>query len=217
MSNDKLREAIKKIAVDLEGTIAEIEQIVDRPGHHDVSVMCGQLAERQQFLEQLRATLADSADTEIGEATQRAMAGPEIPHNEAGVPIMPEADSAGVPHCQICGNIKRDPKRVMGIGLGEAMEATDTAFFCTGHSADDGGVLGARTIERSVEPDTHGEASIDREVRPLSAGAPPEPTEEMVEAGAQWLLRVNYDAWTEWEIARWVLQAALAAAQKEGK
>ena len=83
-------------------------------------------------------------------------------------------------------------------------------------SADDGGVLGARTIERSVEPDTHGEASIDREVRPLSAGAPPEPTEEMVEAGAQWLLRVNYDAWTEWEIARWVLQAALAAAQKEG-
>ncbi len=46
--------------------------------------------------------------------------------------------------------------------------------------------------------------------------APPEVAEEMVEAGAQWLLRVNYDAWTEWEIARWVLQAALAAAQKEG-
>ncbi|KKL22544.1 hypothetical protein LCGC14_2434420, partial [marine sediment metagenome] len=67
-------------------------------------------------------------------------------------------DISDVPHCQICGNIKRDPKRVMGIGLGEAMEATDTAFFCTGHSADDGGVLGARTIERSVEPDTHGEA-----------------------------------------------------------
>ena len=33
---------------------------------------------------------------------------------------------------------------------------------------DDGGVLGARAVERSTEPDTHGEASIDREVRPLS-------------------------------------------------
>ncbi len=62
MSNDKLREAIKKIAADFEETVAELEQIVDRPGHHDVSVMCGQLAERQQFLEQLRAALADSAD-----------------------------------------------------------------------------------------------------------------------------------------------------------
>ena len=51
----------------------------------------------------------------------------------------------------------------------------------------------------------------------LADNAPPEPTAEMVEAGAQWLLRVNYDAWTEWEIARWVLQAALAAAQKERK
>ncbi len=46
------------------------------------------------------------------------------------------ADSADVPHCQICGKIKRDPKRVMGIGFEEAAEATDTAFFCTGHSAD---------------------------------------------------------------------------------
>ena len=36
-------------------------------------------------------------------------------------------------HCQICGKILRDPERVMGIGLGEAMEATDTAHFCLGH------------------------------------------------------------------------------------
>ena len=52
-------------------------------------------------------------------------------------------------------------------------------------SADDGGVLGARTIERSVEPDTHGEASIDREVRPLSAGAPPESNAALMREAAR--------------------------------
>ncbi len=46
------------------------------------------------------------------------------------------ADSADELHCRICGKLNRDPKRVVGIGLGEALEATDTAHFCPGHSAD---------------------------------------------------------------------------------
>ena len=37
------------------------------------------------------------------------------------------------PHCRICGKLKRDPERVVGIGLGEALEATDTAHFCLGY------------------------------------------------------------------------------------
>ena len=37
------------------------------------------------------------------------------------------------PHCRLCGKLKRDPERVVGIGLGEALEATDTAHFCAGH------------------------------------------------------------------------------------
>ncbi len=97
------------------------------------------------------------------------------------------ADSADVPHCQICGKIERDPKRVMGIGLGEAMEATDTAFFCTGHSTD----------------------------------VPPEPTKEMVEAGAArlrtgWGCVFFHDA-TELsnKATRDILRAALAVTQKE--
>ncbi len=52
-------------------------------------------------------------------------------------------------------------------------------------SADDGGVLGARTVERSVEPGTHGEASIDREVRPLSADAPPKSNAALMREAAR--------------------------------
>ena len=41
------------------------------------------------------------------------------------------------------------------------------AWIARAARKDGGGVLGARTVERSVEPGTHGGASTDREARPL--------------------------------------------------
>lgn len=43
-----------------------------------------------------REALQEQQRAPIGGATQRAMAGPEIPHNEAGVPIIKDAPKSGV-------------------------------------------------------------------------------------------------------------------------
>lgn len=59
----------------------------------------------------------------VDSATERAMAGPEIPHNKAGVPIIPRRDGGGV----MTDNKLREAVRLSEYWLG----ATDGDRFCT--------------------------------------------------------------------------------------